>query len=153
MPTKHRPATSALLCPCTVPCAVTAALLCSGLLILHPDVSQINEGKVVEAEGLLYRVLEKAPPHAKLGAYVARGTARALARNLQRACRDGGKSPSQPVNPCTCRVSVKPVDLPLNADCVPPKCPKDCTHLKCIHWLRSGGGRLQQGHRAGAAVR
>jgi hypothetical protein len=46
---------------------------------------QINEGKVVEAEGLLCRILEKAPPHAKLGAYVARGTARALARNLQRA--------------------------------------------------------------------
>jgi hypothetical protein len=40
---------------------------------------------VVEAEGLLCRILEKAPPHAKLGAYVARGTARALARNLQRA--------------------------------------------------------------------
>ena len=64
---------------------MTAALLYSGLLILHPNVSQINEGKVVEAEGLLYRVLEQAPPHAKLGAYVARGTARALARNLQRA--------------------------------------------------------------------
>ena len=46
----------------------------------------------MEAEGLLYRVLEKAPPHAKLGAYVARGTARALARNLQRACHAGKES-------------------------------------------------------------
>lgn len=45
---------------------------------------QINEGKVVEAEGLLCRILETAPPHAKLGAYVARGTARALSRDLQR---------------------------------------------------------------------
>jgi hypothetical protein len=62
---------------------------------LNADVSQINEGKVVEAEGLLARVLEKAPPHAKLGAYVARGTARALARNLQRAHLEGQRSLKQ----------------------------------------------------------
>lgn len=44
---------------------------------------QINEGKLVEAEGLLDRILEKSAKQPNLGAFVARGTARALARDLQ----------------------------------------------------------------------
>ena len=51
---------------------------------LNPTDLQINEGKLVEAEGLLDRVLEKCGrANPNLGALVARGTARALARELQ----------------------------------------------------------------------
>lgn len=49
-------------------------------------VTQINSGQVLEAEGLLDKVLRDSPR--ELGALVARGTARALRRELQGAVDD-----------------------------------------------------------------